>query len=139
MTLDDGVLYEGEWLVGTQVREGKGIQVDPRGSVFEGYWVNNERGKGRLLHVVSQVSERLRAEWDSKKCLKCDSTALYHPSRKGCNKLHQFTQENRAPLMSLLPKGGRSTCIVRLRVNSWHDKILNITSTQDNVKMHEVN
>jgi hypothetical protein len=34
----DGSHYEGEWIVGTKIREGRGILIWPDGSRYEGYF-----------------------------------------------------------------------------------------------------
>ena len=44
--------YEGEWTEEDSKRHGKGIQVWPDGSVYEGYWKHDKAsGRGRLIHV----------------------------------------------------------------------------------------
>jgi hypothetical protein len=35
---EDGSHYEGEWIVGTKTREGRGILLWPDGSRYEGYF-----------------------------------------------------------------------------------------------------
>jgi len=48
--------YEGEWLVGTDIRQGKGMQVWPDGSMYEGYWKDSKaNNKGRLIHADGDV------------------------------------------------------------------------------------
>lgn len=50
--VDNSVRYEGEWTEDDNKRHGKGIQVWPDGSVYEGYWRHDKAyGKGRLIHV----------------------------------------------------------------------------------------
>jgi hypothetical protein len=50
--------YEGQWIVGTQIRCGKGIQVWPDGSLYEGWWLDNKtNGKGRIIHADGDVHE----------------------------------------------------------------------------------
>ena len=50
MTQEDGYKYEGEWLRGKNIKQGKGIEVGPMGTIYEGYYVNNKRyGRGRLI------------------------------------------------------------------------------------------
>ena len=39
---DYGGHYEGEWLVGTDIRQGHGIYVWPHGSQYSGQWKNNK-------------------------------------------------------------------------------------------------
>lgn len=59
--MENGAKYTGEWLVGTQIREGRGTQVWPDGSIYEGYWKNNQtQGLGRLIHADGDVYE---GEW----------------------------------------------------------------------------
>jgi hypothetical protein len=36
--MENGARYTGEWIKGTKVREGKGVQIWPDGSMYEGYW-----------------------------------------------------------------------------------------------------
>jgi hypothetical protein len=36
--LENHALYTGEWIKGTQIRQGQGCQVWPDGSIYEGYW-----------------------------------------------------------------------------------------------------
>ena len=56
MVLENSARYEGEWLIGTQIRQGRGIQVWPDGSMYEGYWMDNKaNGKGRLIHADGDV------------------------------------------------------------------------------------
>jgi hypothetical protein len=38
---DDGMHYEGEWIVGTQVKEGRGVLLWPNGSRYEGMFKIN--------------------------------------------------------------------------------------------------
>ena len=37
---DEGI-YIGEWLVGSTVRQGRGIMIYKERSIYEGYWLNN--------------------------------------------------------------------------------------------------
>ena len=61
MFLENGVQYEGEWLKGTQIRQGQGIQIWPDGSLYEGYWADNKaNGRGRLIHADGDVYD---GEW----------------------------------------------------------------------------
>lgn len=54
--LENHSIYLGEWLVNTQIREGKGVQVWPDGSLYEGYWQNNKANYfGRLLHKDGDI------------------------------------------------------------------------------------
>ena len=64
-TLKSESVYLGEWLVGKNIREGRGIQVWPDGSLYEGYWQNNQaNGTGRLLHKDGDVYQ---GEWKDDK------------------------------------------------------------------------
>ena len=45
-----------QWIRGTHIRQGKGIQIWPDGSMYEGYWADNKaNGKGRLIHADGDV------------------------------------------------------------------------------------
>jgi len=56
--LENGAKYEGEWLVGTESRDGRGVQIWFDGSRYDGYWVENKaNGKGRLIHADGDVYE----------------------------------------------------------------------------------
>lgn len=56
VTLENGARYQGEWHLDTNVRQGKGVQVWPDGSMYEGYWADNKaNGKGRLIHADGDV------------------------------------------------------------------------------------
>ena len=59
VVMDDHAHYEGEWLVGgDKIRQGKGTQIKPDGSIYEGYFVANKaNGKGRLIHANLDVYE----------------------------------------------------------------------------------
>ncbi|CAG9332185.1 unnamed protein product [Blepharisma stoltei] len=55
--LDNGAIYIGEWSDRWE-RHGKGIQVWPDGSKYEGYWMHDRaNGKGRLIHNDGDVYE----------------------------------------------------------------------------------
>jgi len=58
VTFDNGSVYTGEWNAVTGVREGRGIQHWPDGSVYEGLWERDRaNGKGRLVHANGDVYE----------------------------------------------------------------------------------
>lgn len=64
-TLENGAKYQGEWIKGSEVRQGKGIQIWSDGSKYEGWWQNNKaNGKGRLIHADGDVFE---GEWKDDK------------------------------------------------------------------------
>lgn len=46
--LDNGAKYEGEWLKNKpDVRQGRGVQFWPDGSLYEGFWMDSKaNGKG---------------------------------------------------------------------------------------------
>ena len=59
--LKNGFKYEGEYLRGTNIRDGRGIQIWTDGSRYDGYWkLNKACGKGRLLHYEGDVYD---GEW----------------------------------------------------------------------------
>ncbi len=48
----DGTHYEGEWIADTKTREGRGVQIWPDGSRYEGYFKQGLcQGFGRLIHA----------------------------------------------------------------------------------------
>jgi hypothetical protein len=52
--MEDGSKYIGQFLNG--VRSGKGKQVWPDFSLYEGYWENDKtNGRGRLIHSDGDV------------------------------------------------------------------------------------
>lgn len=63
--LENHARYEGEWTRGSETRQGKGKQIWPDGSMYEGYWINNKaNGKGRLIHADGDVYD---GEWKDDK------------------------------------------------------------------------
>ena len=65
--IDEGVLYEGEWVHSDQlpygIRMGRGVQLWPDGSRYEGYWKDGKaNGPGRLLHVNGDCYEGIWRE-----------------------------------------------------------------------------
>ena len=60
LELENRARYDGEWLVDNyqDTRYGKGKQIWPDGSLYEGYWEDNKaNGKGRLIHADGDVYE----------------------------------------------------------------------------------
>ena len=56
VSLENGARYQGEWLRGAGVRQGKGVQIWPDGSLYEGWWRDNKaNGKGRLVHADGDI------------------------------------------------------------------------------------
>lgn len=48
--------YEGEWITGKDIRQGKGKLIWSDGSMYEGWWMNNmTNGRGRLIHADGDV------------------------------------------------------------------------------------
>ena len=59
--LEQGILYEGEWLEGEEdTRMGRGVQLWPDGSRYEGFWKDGKAcGPGRLIHANGDCYEGL--------------------------------------------------------------------------------
>ena len=56
--LESNALYEGQWIKGTNIREGMGKKTWPDGSMYEGWWKNSVvDGRGRLIHAEGDVYE----------------------------------------------------------------------------------
>ena len=56
--LECKALYEVQWIVGTNIRCGKGILTWADGSVYEGWWQGDKAcGKGRIIHADGDVQE----------------------------------------------------------------------------------
>ena len=50
-TLENYARYEGQWIKGTDIRQGKGKQIWPDGSIFEGWFKDSKAdGYGRMIH-----------------------------------------------------------------------------------------
>ena len=63
--LENGAWYEGEWNEETNERDGKGVQVWPDSSIYEGNRCNGEaNGKGRLIKADGNV---YNGEWKDDK------------------------------------------------------------------------
>lgn len=46
---------------GSEIRDGKGYMIWPDGSIYEGFWVNNQAtGYGRMIHADGDVYD---GEW----------------------------------------------------------------------------
>jgi len=59
--VDEEVIYEGQWVKGTNIREGRGLQIWQDGSIYEGWWkANKANGRGRLIHAECDIYE---GEW----------------------------------------------------------------------------
>ena len=58
LQLQDGSVYSGQVVQGTQIRHGKGTQVFPDGAQYVGEWMNNMvEGQGTFYHVNGDVFE----------------------------------------------------------------------------------
>jgi len=56
--LENGARYKGEWIAGSQTRQGFGVQIWSDGSKYEGWWQDNKaNGLGRLIHADGDVFE----------------------------------------------------------------------------------
>ena len=63
--LETGAQYEGQYIKGKNVREGRGKQIWADGSVYEGYWADSKaNGRGRLIHADGDIYE---GEWKDDK------------------------------------------------------------------------
>jgi len=58
LRLPNGEIYEGEWIVGTDIREGKGRLVYPDGKLYDGFFKENLRAiHGREIDINGAVIE----------------------------------------------------------------------------------
>lgn len=56
--VQENVKYEGQWIPGTMIRQGKGKQVWKDGTMYEGWFRHDKaEGQGRLIHVDGDVYE----------------------------------------------------------------------------------
>ena len=63
---EDDEIYIGQFKVGTNVKEGRGIMLTASKDLYEGYWVNNEKcGKGRMIFCNGDVYQ---GEWANSQC-----------------------------------------------------------------------
>lgn len=54
--MENGARYKGQWNSVLNQREGRGVQIWPDGSIYEGYWKNDKaNGRGRLIHADGDV------------------------------------------------------------------------------------
>lgn len=63
--LENGAVYQGEWLVDENQKDGRGVQIWPDGSRYDGFWRDGmANGYGRLVHAEGDVYE---GEWTEDK------------------------------------------------------------------------
>ena len=63
--ITNGARYTGQWVVNEDVKQGRGTQIWPDGSMYEGYWKNNKAHcKGRLIHSDGDVYD---GDWSEDK------------------------------------------------------------------------
>ena len=56
--LENNAKYIGQWIKNSKTRQGKATQVWPDGSMYEGWFKDNEaNGKGRLIHANGDIYE----------------------------------------------------------------------------------
>ena len=54
--MENHAKFEGEWIQNKMIRQGRGKQIWPDGSMYEGWWKDNKaNGKGRLIHADGDV------------------------------------------------------------------------------------
>lgn len=54
--MENHAKFEGEWVQNKMIRLGRGKQIWPDGSMYEGWWKDNKaNGKGRLIHADGDV------------------------------------------------------------------------------------
>ena len=47
---EDDEIYIGQFIVGTNIKQGRGAMLTADKDLYEGYWVNNQKcGKGRMV------------------------------------------------------------------------------------------
>ena len=59
--LENGAVYQGEWLVNENQKDGRGVQIWPDGSRYDGFWRDGmANGYGRLVHAEGDVYDPSR-------------------------------------------------------------------------------
>ena len=54
--LGDGRVYEGQWIIGTSIREGKGRLLAADGTIYEGWFKQNKaHGRGRCITLDKAI------------------------------------------------------------------------------------
>lgn len=55
-TLDNDNVYEGQWDAELDIQSGRGVQIWPDGSRYDGFWkYGKQNGFGRLVHAEGDV------------------------------------------------------------------------------------
>ena len=53
---EDGSIYLGQWRIGTEFREGRGVSILSDGALYEGFWKDGQQhGKGRIIYPSQDV------------------------------------------------------------------------------------
>ena len=56
--LENGALYQGEWICGSEIKQGMGVMISKDGSRYEGFFKNDSaHGFGRLVSENGDVYE----------------------------------------------------------------------------------
>lgn len=59
--IDNDTVYEGQWIIGGNIKQGVGLAVFKGGQLYEGGWHDDvEHGKGRLIHENGECYD---GEW----------------------------------------------------------------------------
>ena len=75
-------MYQGEWLVNTNQKDGRGVQIWPDGSRYDGFWKDGmANGFGRLVHAEGDVYE---GEWTDDKANGYGVYTLQWQPVRGC-------------------------------------------------------
>lgn len=57
----NGNIYTGQWIIGTTMKEGKGVYIWADGKIYEGWWQKGKRnGRGRQITADGSVYD---GEW----------------------------------------------------------------------------
>jgi hypothetical protein len=52
MQMNDHEYYCGQWAIGTELRSGRGVYVNDKKELYEGFWYNNHQfGRGRQIYT----------------------------------------------------------------------------------------
>ena len=87
-TFEDTTRYEGDWSVSEDMWNGRGVLVEPDGSIFEGYFdYGNRRGKGRSIFsngdlYIGDYLNNLRSGYGKSYPLVNTLSSISHISRR---------------------------------------------------------